>query len=85
MTTPTPTTRAEDSDLVTATFIALHEALAAERALRVAAEARVAVLEGTLVSARETILQLFNARWSEAEGSAADWTAEIDVALESGK
>ncbi len=47
-----------------------------------AAEARVVVLEKALVSARETILQLFNARWSEAEGSAADWTAEIDAALQ---
>ncbi len=85
MTTPTPTTRAED-DLVTAeqaiaiaktyrfhsnnearnigmladTVIALHEALAAERALRVAAEARVAVLEGERNAARVALADMAN-------------------------
>lgn len=39
-----------------------------------------ALLEA-LRDARETILYLKNARWSECEGSDADWIGEIDAAL----
>lgn len=39
-----------------------------------------AMLEA-LRDARETILYLKNARWSECEGSDADWIGEIDAAL----
>lgn len=34
-----------------------------------------------LIRARQTILDLKNARWSECEGSDADWVADIDAAL----
>lgn len=34
-----------------------------------------------LIEARQTILDLKNARWSECEGSDADWVGEIDAAL----
>lgn len=34
-----------------------------------------------LKSARETILDLKNARWSEAEGSDEAWVADIDAAI----
>jgi hypothetical protein len=34
-----------------------------------------------LIEARQTILDLKNARWSECEGSDADWVGDIDAAL----
>lgn len=34
-----------------------------------------------LRGARQTILDLKNARWSEAEGSDEEWVAEIDAAI----
>lgn len=38
-------------------------------------------LAEALAQARETILQLKNSRWSEAEGSDSDWVGFIDAAL----
>lgn len=34
-----------------------------------------------LKSARETILELVNSRWSESEGSDVEWTKDIDAVL----
>ena len=44
-------------------------------------EAEIARKDEALKGARETILDLKNARWSEAEGTDAEWVAEIDAAL----
>lgn len=49
-------------------------------ALNATARTIPALLEA-LRDARETILYLKNARWSECEGSDADWIGEIDAAL----
>lgn len=43
--------------------------------------AEIARKDEALKGARETILDLKNARWSEAEGTDAEWVAEIDAAL----
>ena len=51
-------------------------------------EPRIASLEAengrmreALLDARESIIRLKNQRWSEVEGSDAEWVAEIDAAL----
>lgn len=46
-----------------------------------AAQARIAKLEEALKDARESIIHLKNQRWSEIEGTDAEWVAEIDAAL----
>lgn len=42
---------------------------------------KVAVLVVALEEARQTILDLVNSRWSEADGTDADWVGGIDAAL----
>jgi len=45
------------------------------------AEARIVQMDTVLRSARETILDLKNSRWSEMEGSDDDWVEDIDAVL----
>lgn len=52
----------------------------AVRVDRLAADRRA--LLAALKSARESIIQLTTARWSECEGSPEEWTAEIDAAIQ---
>lgn len=54
-----------------------HDESAANARLIAAAPDLLAALK----DARETIIQHVNSRGSEAEGSSADWVAEIDAAI----
>lgn len=70
--------KADMTDWVHSRDVPLFEKL---KCRATAAEAQLAAARAALREARETILSLVHARWSECEGSDAEWVAGIDAAL----